>query len=224
MQKPFAETIQALKRALRRQQQAAQKARLERLTRPRPAPPPEAAPEPPPEEDDEQRFQRAMQGVRPLDPADRMTGKTGAALPPPRDPDAEAMAELADLVQGRTYFDIAHSDEHMEGIARGLDRRLLKKLRKGTYAVQAHLDLHGKTRLEARELLPRFIAESRQQRRRCVLVVHGRGLNSKDNIPVLKESLKVWLCRGSISRAVLAFCSARPSDGGAGAVYVLLRR
>jgi DNA-nicking Smr family endonuclease len=56
-----------------------------------------------------------------------------------------------------------------------------------------------------------------------VLIVHGRGLGSKDNIPVLKEKLQAWLTRGAIGRHVLAFTSARPWDGGTGAVYVLLR-
>ena len=59
---------------------------------------------------------------------------------------------------------------------------------------------------------------------RALLVVHGRGLNSKDNAPVLKERLKSWLARGQIGRIVLAFSSARPVDGGTGALYVLLRR
>jgi DNA-nicking Smr family endonuclease len=57
-----------------------------------------------------------------------------------------------------------------------------------------------------------------------VLIVHGRGLNSKDNVPVLKERLKSWLAHGSIGKIVLAFTTARACDGGAGALYVLLRR
>ena len=56
-----------------------------------------------------------------------------------------------------------------------------------------------------------------------MLIVHGRDLRSKDNVPVLKEKLAAWLTRGAIGRRVLAFTSARPWDGGAGAVYVLLR-
>jgi DNA-nicking Smr family endonuclease len=58
---------------------------------------------------------------------------------------------------------------------------------------------------------------------RCVLVVHGRGLNSENKICVLKENLPVWLSTGSLKRVVLAFCTARPYDGGTGAVYVMLR-
>ena len=166
-----------------------------------------------------------MQGVKPLDRERNYVPISHSARPRPlRDDDMEALAELADLVEGRAYFDITNSDEFIEGIAHGLDRRLLRKLRRGRFSVQSHIDLHGRTRQEAREILPRFIADCRQKQQRCVLIVHGRGLNSKDQIPVLKESLKVWLTRGSISRSVLAFCTARPSDGGAGAVYVLLRK
>ena len=70
----------------------------------------------------------------------------------------------------------------------------------------------------------RFIIDAFAAGHRAVLVVHGRGLNSKDNVPVLKERLKSWLARGRVGRVVLAFSSARPADGGAGALYVLLRR
>ena len=90
--------------------------------------------------------------------------------------------------------------------------------------VSAHLDLHGKTRTEARALVEQFIGTARTDGKRCVLIVHGRGLHSKDHIPVLKEALALWLTRGRISRSVLAFCTARPCDGGLGAVYVLLRK
>lgn len=138
--------------------------------------------------------------------------------------DAEAYAQLSDLVDGTGNFDISDTDEYIEGIAAGLDRRLLARLRRGDFAIQGHVDLHGMTRDEARIRVEGFLHESRLRSRRCVLIVHGRGLNSKDQIPVLKESVRIWLTRGRISRSVLAFATARPTDGGAGAVYVLLRR
>src|SRR5262249_29311153 len=116
------------------------------------------------------------------------------------------------------------SDEYIEGIAPGIDKRLLKKLRKGEYALQGHLDLHGMTSEEARREVEKFVEGALAAGKRCLLIIHGRGLNSKDNLPILKERLKVWLTRGRIARRVLAFATARPSDGGAGAVYLLLRR
>jgi DNA-nicking Smr family endonuclease len=134
------------------------------------------------------------------------------------------MSALAALCEGTARFDIADTDEYIEGLAEGVDRRLLRRLRAGEMAVQAHLDLHGLTQNRAKEKLARFVGESRRRGHRCVLVVHGRGLHSKDQIPILKQAVRSWLERGQIARAVLAFASARPCDGGAGAVYVLLRR
>jgi DNA-nicking Smr family endonuclease len=176
---------------------------------------------------DEELFFEEMAGTQPLD---RRIGRVGAppAAATPKSKrvsdDAEVLATLADLVDGSGSFDISDGDEYIEGIAEGMDRRLLKQLRAGSFAVQAHVDLHGLTREEAHAKVARFLAESRKAGRRCVLIVHGRGLHSKDQIPVLKQALKGWLERGQTSRAVLAFATARPTDGGAGAVYVLLRR
>jgi DNA-nicking Smr family endonuclease len=89
---------------------------------------------------------------------------------------------------------------------------------------QSHLDLHGLVTADARQAVDRFLANAHRQGHRCVLIIHGRGLNSVDHTPVLKKHLGQWLSRGTHARLVLAFTSARPCDGGAGAVYVLLRR
>ena len=77
---------------------------------------------------------------------------------------------------------------------------------------------------EAKQEVTDFVTSSRQQGKRCVLIVHGRGKNSKDQVPVLKLLLQGWLSRGGIGKHVLAFCTARRDDGGAGAMYVLLRK
>jgi DNA-nicking Smr family endonuclease len=69
-----------------------------------------------------------------------------------------------------------------------------------------------------------FLRASRSAGKRCVLVVHGRGLHSKDQLPVLKDALRTWLATARFARHVLAFATARPVDGGGGAIYVLLRR
>jgi DNA-nicking Smr family endonuclease len=193
------------------------------------AKPPPAKPSPvsaaPRSEDD--LFLQEMQGAQPIQ---QKGPRVGAPPPDParrratKSDDAEVLASLADLCTGEGPFDITDSDEYVEGIAEGLDRRILKRLRGGEYAVQAHLDLHGRTREEARDAVARFLIESRRVGRRCVLMVHGRGNHSKDQIPVLKQAVRSWLERGQISRLVLAFTTARPHDGGAGAMYVLLRR
>jgi DNA-nicking Smr family endonuclease len=100
----------------------------------------------------------------------------------------------------------------------------VRRLRRGEFAVQGHVDLHGMTREEAKGALFSFLSHARQAGKRCVLVVHGRGLHSKDQVPVLKDALKRWMSTARFGDHVLAFATARPHDGGAGAVYVLLRR
>ena len=200
------------------------------LTPERPAPAPEPPPAPAPAEDDDALFLSAMAGAKRIDGDPR--GHPEPTLPPDnaahvqtRDEDAETLLQLASLVDGTAEFDIADTDEFIEGCVEGLDGRIMRKLRTGHYAVQGqYLDLHQLNRDEARVAVEKFLFNARTRGLRCVLIVHGRGHNSKDNIPVLKNLLKVWMCRGRIGRHVLAFCTARPHDGGAGAIYVLLRR
>ncbi len=133
-------------------------------------------------------------------------------------------AELESLVRGEVAFHLSDTDEFMEGAAADIDRRTRLRLRRGELAVQGHLDLHGQTRDEAHASLEAFVKRERALGHRCILIIHGRGLNSKDQIPVLKESVGRWLSRGALGRQILAFCTARPCDGGAGALYALLRR
>jgi DNA-nicking Smr family endonuclease len=140
------------------------------------------------------------------------------------DENAEALAVLSDLVTGSGDFDISDSTEYVEGAVVGLDPRILRRLRRGEFAYQAMIDLHGMSAAAARVEVERFIANALAAGHREVLIVHGRGHNSKDNVPVLKDRLKSWLVRGRVGRGVLAFTSARPADGGTGALYVLLRR
>lgn len=178
---------------------------------------------------DEELFLQEMQGTAPI-PRSRSDARVTGPAEPMRpkvsraSEDAEVLATLADLCGGEGSFDISDSDEYIEGVGPGIDRRLLRQLRSGDFALQGHVDLHGMTRDEAKQRVIKFVDESRRAGRRCVLIVHGRGLHSKDQIPVLKEAVRTWLERGPVARAVLAFATARPHDGGAGAVYVLLRR
>lgn len=175
--------------------------------------------------DEDALFQRAMSGVLPLGHTERVAPARSEVTPTSvRDEDAEVVAQLADLVAGSDAFDIADTTEYAEGVAGGVDRRLLKRLRRGDFSRQGHLDLHGMTRQEAREAVQQFISQSRVAGRRCVLIIHGRGLGSPDKVPVLKNALLGWLSQGRLGRQILAFSSARPVDGGAGALYVLLRK
>jgi len=195
--------------------------------RPAPAPPPTPPPAPQAPVDDQDLFLREMGDVRrlPARQRERVAAPPPASAPrPPVSEEAEALAELADLVTGKAPFDLSDSDEYLQGAVKGIDPRVVRRLRRGEFAHQAHLDLHGMTAEEARPAVDRFLFDAYRKGQRCVLIIHGRGLNSKDQIPVLKKRVAGWLARGQWSRLVLAFTSARLCDGGAGALYVLLRR
>jgi DNA-nicking Smr family endonuclease len=178
--------------------------------------------------EDERLFREAMAGVDRIErPAPRPRPPGPLAKPsrrPLTEEDLEAYTQLVDLVSGEGTFDIQYGDEYMEGAVVGVDPGLLRKLREGEFSHQTHLDLHGMTTDEARIAVDRFIMASMLRGLRCVLIIHGRGLNSRDQIPVLKQHLSSWLNRGRLKRLVLAFATARPCDGGAGALYVLLRK
>ncbi len=158
-------------------------------------------------------------------------GSDLAPPPAPRSPrerawhaDLDAIDELQSLPGGEPRFDFAPGDALVGGWVAGLDAGVVRRLKRGDYAVEGRLDLHGLTREEARGAVERFLRESRLGGKRCVLVVHGRGRHSEAQLPVIKEALHGWLASGRFGRLVLAFASARPADGGAGALYVLLRR
>lgn len=189
-----------------------------------PAPPKKEAPAGP---DDAELFRRSVMDVKPLSQKarERVTpAKQAPPSTPPYDEEAEALAKLAALVDGQEPMTWEHTDEHSEWIADDADPGILKRLCDGEFAWQAHLDQHGMTRDQARDALVRFLAGARVQHMRCVLVVHGRGQHSEDSIPVLKPLVQRWLRRAPLKEWVFAYCTARQVDGGAGAMYVLLRK
>ncbi len=177
---------------------------------------------------DEQFFRDAMADVTPFTENRKKTirfpGTNIMPTHPAPDDEQEAMAHLYDLVNGSIDLDITFSDEYMEGSVKGFNRKLMKRLKKGEFPVQDYIDLHGLTRQEAAKNVRDFLFQSCRLGHRCVLIVHGRGLNSPDSFPVLKERMPKWLTRGPVKKIVLAFSSAKPYDGGTGAIYVLLRR
>ena len=165
-------------------------------------------------------FRNAMNGVAPLD-QDK--------VPPYREPrkprayqSERDEKEVMDSLFSFDQEDIAvQSGEALSFARPGLQHTVLKKLRNGGFAIEGELDLHGQTVAEAAESLTRFINQCCHAQKRCVRIIHGKGQGSPDKIPVLKTKVNSWLRQKD---EVLAFCSALQVDGGAGAVYVLLKK
>lgn len=179
------------------------------------------------EPDEGSIFLEAMSDVQPITGKKSIIRKSGLNTSPSHPPNTDeiaVMSYLSDLVSGTAQMDITFSDEYIEGAVQGFSPNLMKKLRQGRFPIQNHIDLHGLTKQEAEVRIREFLIKSHRLGLRCVLLIHGRGLNSENHIPVLKERIPVWLNRGPIKKVVLAFSTARPYDGGTGAIYVLLRR
>jgi DNA-nicking Smr family endonuclease len=180
-------------------------------------------------EDDSTIYTKAMEGVLLL-PNDRVTPEpldqeaiAHQVRENSRRQDKEVMDTLHDLVSGKTRFDITCTGEYLEANVIALDPRVLKQLKSGELTIQAHLDLHGHVKEAAKTALMNFLQNCHAMGYRSLLVIHGRGLKSESG-PVLKEGVVRWLTTGTLSHLVLAFCSARPYDGGTGALYVLLKK
>jgi DNA-nicking Smr family endonuclease len=178
-------------------------------------------------EDPEALFRAAMADVEPL------CGDGRRRIPPPppvthpprfmEQENTEVLRHLVGLVSGEAPFELWYSDEYVDGAVVGLSPAIVKKLKKGDFSYQDYIDLHGYKREEAREKVNHFVKRSFAQKLRCILIVSGRGLNSRGRQPILKQELVRWLTHSPLRRMVLAFASARSYDGGAGAFYVLLR-
>lgn len=172
------------------------------------------------EDDDRRLFRRSVGEVRRLTAHGRVAPWRRRPRPVPRQrlaDDAQVRVEM--LADVPDFAEVETGDELLFNRA-GVQHSVLRKLRRGQYAVDAELDLHGMVVSEARLALSGFLADCRASGARCVRIIHGKGLSSPGGRPVLKSRLNGWLQRCD---DVVAFCSARPVDGGTGAAYVLLR-
>jgi DNA-nicking Smr family endonuclease len=176
-------------------------------------------------EDEERLFQEAMADVVPAPRRDvsiAMTRATPAKISD-EDPEAEALTRLEKLIRNGEGFTVSDTPEYMEGIGYGVNPEVARRLHRGDYSIQAHIDLHGLGVGPAHEAFERFLKEALLSGKRAVLLVHGRGLSSREE-PVLKTKVKEWLTSGRWRKWVMAFTSARACDGATGATYVLLRK
>lgn len=176
-----------------------------------------------PPQSEELAFASAMQDVKPL--AGKGRAVAPEVVPPPMPPvPSEETNPLQDFMDGKLEFTLASTDEYVEGHILGLDLITVGKLQAGQYSPESHLDLHGLNAAQAFQSLVGFIKGAYLKGQRTVLVVPGRGRNSPQGMPVLRSKVQHWLTQEPFRRVVLAFCTARPADGGAGALYVLLRK
>jgi DNA-nicking Smr family endonuclease len=166
-------------------------------------------------------FELAVGPVRPLPHQRRVVHPPAPVSTEPRQRQLDEHAVMREALSDE--FDVEtllHTDESLSYRRPGLGPDVTRKLREGHWSIQKHIDLHGLRTDEAREALSRFIREAHQLGLRCVRVVHGKGLGSPGRTPVLKGRVQRWLVQ---KKEVLAFVQARPAEGGAGALVVLLK-
>jgi DNA-nicking Smr family endonuclease len=171
-------------------------------------------------EEDAALFRKEVAQVSPLC-HDRIQRTPKQPGPLPRKSLEDERATLRELLSDDPNFADLETGDELLFMRPGLQNKLLRKLRRGQFSVGAELDMHGLTVAEAHGALPVFLKECRLRGFRCVRIIHGKGLRSRNGRPVIKGKLDRWL---RLREEVIAFCSARSVDGGTGAVYVLLKR
>ncbi len=172
-------------------------------------------------------FQSSVGGVKRMPEQNRFVPslpKAGAAPAAPTRPRTQEEDDQAVLRESLSdLFEVDHymeEDPALNYAAPGVGPDVVRKMRKGHWPIQDDLDLHGLRRDEARDGLGEFLRRAALRNYRCVRVIHGKGFGSKSQEPVLKSMVHSWLVQ---KEEVVAFCVARPSDGGEGALVVLLR-
>jgi DNA-nicking Smr family endonuclease len=172
------------------------------------------------DKDDKDLFREAVAGARPL-VHDRHAPTRPRANPQAAFRRADERAVLEESLQHQAAdLDVETGDEILFRRAT-VGSRVLRDLRRGRFAIEDELDLHGLVADEARVVVRDFLAGCVARRLSCVRIVHGKGRGSGPRGPVLKKSVNLWLRK---NESVLAFCSARTAHGGTGAIYVLLAR
>lgn len=157
-------------------------------------------------DDEDDLFAQAMSDVIPLSDRDRVA--SSPAIPTQRQPARPAVRFTVDGAEGRAH---------------GVNAQQMARLRRGDFAVAHTLDLHRSRADAARQQVARHVNNAAASGDRCVLIIHGKGRHSS-GAPVLRSVVVDTLIGGACAKHVLAFCPALPKHGGAGAMYVLLRK
>jgi DNA-nicking Smr family endonuclease len=171
------------------------------------------------DEDEIALFHAAMRDVAPLPATDKLVPSSSKVPPVPRKEKYPEQAVTEDTLSDHISMEIEAGDD-WSYVRPGMSHQTLRRLRRGYWGIQDNLDLHGFTRDEARLELSVFLDACAQKKFRCIRVIHGKGLSSKNREPVLKIRIGNWLMQRT---EVLAFCQAKPEDGGGGAILILLK-
>lgn len=166
-------------------------------------------------------FHEAVKDARPLATAPRILPAPKKPKPIPKQFIRDEQQALVDSLSDN--YIPAHemeSGEELLYLREGQTPNILSKLRRGFWVVQAQIDLHGLVSDEARLYVADFLNSCKKRNIRCVRIVHGKGLGSRNREPVLKHKLRSWLMQRD---EVIAYAQAKPEDGGSGAVIVLLK-
>ncbi len=169
-------------------------------------------------------FSRAIGPVKALPakhgPGHRAQLPAAQPAPIPVQQQRDELAVMREAISdGFDVESLLDTDEALSFRRPGMGPDVVRKLRRGGWSIQRQIDLHGLRREDARDALSAFIREAHKAGLRCVRVVHGKGLGSPGKTPVLKGRVQSWLIQ---KQEVIAFVQARPAEGGAGALVVLL--
>lgn len=174
---------------------------------------------------DDELFASEMANVIPLDEDRRVVPNkevpsSGSSR---ENGEREGLERLEKLISSGEGFVVEDTPEYVEGFWHTVHPEVARRLHRGEFSIQDHIDLHGHTVEDAKIAFDSFLSESIAAGKRAVLIVHGRGLSSPIR-PVLKAKVVEWLTHRPWWKWIIAFTSARACDGGAGATYILLRR
>jgi DNA-nicking Smr family endonuclease len=174
-------------------------------------------------DDDKSTFKNAMKGVRRLNNDHHNRIEFPVKRPPARP--IQRLKDHQQVIQDMMSDPVDEADivtgDELFFVRTGIQNNVIRKLKRGQYAIEDELDLHGQTSTEAKLSVAEFLLFCTQNGLKVVRIIHGKGRGSFNKQAVLKVKVNHWLQQRD---EVLAFCSARQIDGGTGALYVLLKR
>tara|TARA_B110000091_G_scaffold168912_1_gene181127 strand:+ start:215 stop:748 length:534 start_codon:yes stop_codon:yes gene_type:complete len=173
------------------------------------------------QDEDKKLFQEAVKNVKPL----KIKSKTIEVSVSKPKPIAKKLIEdekkvLLDSISDDYIYDNIESEDGLLYLRHGHSPDILNKLKKGYWVVQGSIDLHGMISKEAKSYIVDYIQDCKKRHIRCIRIIHGKGIGSKNKEPVLRNKVKNWLVQKD---EVIAYAQAPRHDGGSGAVVVLLK-